>query len=216
MIIIINPSRLTRQDFFEKLINYLAEHEDVTLRQLKQEFAEVKNMDRQLESYIEAGYIIRENRRYYNGFSLLASVDGLELGQEVFVETKSNIYQDVKQLSFQLDLTNDTNAVIIREQVDFLREKLTLHAYFYRLKELLPLSEVQVPLYELLGDVNPAYALKYMTTFLLKFTRKEVVLQKRPDIFVQALGILGFIEQIDETSYRLTMELDKEELIFQK
>lgn len=215
MIITVNPTKLTKQSFFQDLINYLALHDEVILRDIKKSFSEVKNVDKLLDSYIDAGYIARENRRYRNQFSLLVSCDQLEFGQEVFVDDQSPVYQDLKNLTYEMDLANDTNALVIREKVDFLREKLTLNAYFYKMREQLPLSAEQAVLYELLGDVNPAYALKYMTTFLLKFTRKDILLQKRSEIFVQALVILGFIESVDEFSYRLTMELDRERLIFE-
>lgn len=69
-------------------------------------------------------------------------------------------------------------------------------------------------LYDLLGDVNQEYALKYMTTFLLKFTRKDLVMQKRPDIFVEALVTLGYLKQVEPTTYQLLMSLDKESLTF--
>lgn len=216
MIIIINPSKWARQDFFKKLINYLAGHEDVTLRQLKQAFSDEKNVDRQLESYIESGYIIRENRRYHNGFALLDSVEGLELGQEVFVETESLVFEALKSVDFTCQTTNQTNAVVIEERVDFLREKNTLDSYFHKMRTQEPLSAEQEKLYAILGDVNPDYALKYMTTFLLKFARKDKVLQRRTDIFVLALQELGFIEQVEEHSYQLSMQLDKETLVFTK
>lgn len=216
MIIIINPSKWARQDFFKKLINYLAGHEDVTLRQLKQAFSDEKNVDRQLESYIEAGYIIRENRRYHNGFALLDSVERLELGQEVFVETESLVFEALKSVDFTCQTTNQTNAVVIEERVDFLREKNTLDSYFHKMRTQEPLSAEQEKLYAILGDVNPDYALKYMTTFLLKFARKDKVLQRRTDIFVLALQELGFIEQVEEHSYQLSMQLDKETLVFTK
>lgn len=216
MIIIINPSKWARQDFFKKLINYLVEHEDVTLRQLKQVFSDEKNVDRQLESYIGAGYIIRENRRYHNGFALLDSVKGLELGQEVFVDTESPVFEALKSVYFTCQTTNQTNAVVIEERVDFLREKNTLDSYFHKMRTQEPLSAEQEKLYAILGDVNPDYALKYMTTFLLKFARKDKVLQRRTDIFVLALQELGFIEQVEEHSYQLTMQLDKETLVFTK
>lgn len=218
MIVIFNPTKQSKQPFFQALINYLHTHNDVTLRQIKQEFSEEKQVDKQMDSYIEAGYIVRENRRYRLEIALLDEMKlaELTLDEEVFVETDSPVYEALQQLTWTCELTNDTNAVIIKESVDFVREDLTLSSYFYKLREQLPLSSAQQVLYDLLGDVNQAYALKYMTTFLLKFARKDIVLQKRPDIFVQALVILGFIEPVDETSYRLTMDLDKEHFVFTK
>ena len=62
MIRIINPSRLTRQSFFKELIQYLDQHEGVILRAIKQEFADVSNIDRSIEEYIKAGNIRRESK----------------------------------------------------------------------------------------------------------------------------------------------------------
>mgnify|MGYP000559225573 CR=1 FL=1 len=67
-----------------------------------------------------------------------------------------------------------------------------------------------------LGDVNPEYALKYMTSFLLKFLKKEVVQQKRRDIFVDSLVLLGYIIQNEDGKYELAVEFDKERFIFIK
>ena len=55
-----------------------------------------------------------------------------------------------------------------------------------------------------------------MTSFLLKFTRKDKVIQRRSDIFVQALVTLDFLEEISPQTYALTMEMDPEQLIFRK
>ena len=52
MIKVINPSRLTCQPFFHELINYLDRHDDVTLREIKHEFANFSNIDRSMEEYI--------------------------------------------------------------------------------------------------------------------------------------------------------------------
>lgn len=214
MIILYNASKLTRQPFFQALINYLAVHEEVTLRQIKQAFPEEQQVDKYLESYIKAGYIRRENRRYFNAFSLLEDIAELEFDQEVFVDTESAVYSDLKTYCQKKRLHNDTNAVVIEEWVDFPREKLTLHSYFHKMRTQEALSQEQKALYAILGDVNPSYALKYMTSFLLKFTRKETVLQRRSDIFVETLLVLGYIEPAGPQSYRLAMQLDKERLLF--
>ena len=77
-----------------------------------------------------------------------------------------------------------------------------------------PLSEAQKPLYAVLGDVNPEYALKYMTTFLLKYVRKDELMQKRRDIFVDSLVILGYIRQNEAGKYELQASFDKERFTF--
>ena len=207
---------MTRQPFFQALINYLHQHQDVTLRQIKAAFEGEKNLDRQLDAYIEAGYIHRKNRRYQNAFRLLDSLDGLSLDQEIFVDTESALFDQLKEVTFRRQMTNATNDLIIEEDVDLMRENLTLDSYFYKMRTQEELSEDQKKLYAILGDVNPNYALKYMTSFLLKFTRKDKVIQRRPDIFVQALVTLDFLEEISPQTYALTMEMDPEQLIFRK
>lgn len=215
MIKILNPTRLTRQPLFEKLINYLDQHNDVILREIKREFAGFPNLDRFMEECIKAGYIRRDNKRYYQQVPLLEKLENLSLDQEVFIRDDSPIYQELLNLSFETQLANQTNAAILLEKTDFQRDKLTLSNYFYKMQRQYPLSEEQKPLYAILGDVNPEYALKYMTTFLLKYVRKDELLQKRRDIFVDSLVILGYIRQNEAGKYELKASFDKERLVFQ-
>ena len=215
MIKIINPTRLTREPLFEKLINYLDQHNDVILREIKREFAGFPNLDRFMEECIKAGYIRRENKRYYQQVPLLDNLENLSLNQEIFIRDDSPIYQELLNLRFETQLTNQTNAAILLEKTDFQRDKLTLSNYFYKMQRQYPLSEEQKPLYAILGDVNPEYALKYMTTFLLKYVRKDELLQKRRDIFVDSLVTLGYIRQNEAGKYELQASFDKERLVFQ-
>ena len=215
MIQIFNPSRLTRQPFFRDLVDYLDQHDDVILREIKAQFPEIP-VDKFLEEYIKAGLILRENKRYYLNLPFLESTESLELDQEVFVRDDSPIYQEILEKHFQTELRNQTNAAILKEYTDFAREKMTLSNYFYKVKHQYPLTEEQQALYGILGDVNPEYALKYMTTFLLKFLKKDQLMQKRRDIFVDSLEVLGYIRKNDEGKYELTVDLDKEKLIFLK
>lgn len=215
MIKILNPTRLTQQPLFEKLINYLDQQDDVILREIKREFAGFPNLDRFMEECIKAGYIRRENKRYYQQVPLLEKLENLSLDQEIFIRDDSPIYQELLNLSFETQLANQTNAAILLEKTDFQRDKLTLSNYFYKMQRQYPLSEEQKPLYAILGDVNPEYALKYMTTFLLKYVRKDELLQKRRDIFVDSLVILGYIRQNEAGKYELQASFDKERLMFQ-
>ena len=215
MIKIINPTRLTREPLFEKLINYLDQHNDVILREIKREFAGFPNLDRFMEECIKAGYIRRENKRYYQQVPLLDNLENLSLNQEIFIRDDSPIYQELLNLRFETQLANQTNAAILLEKTDFQRDKLTLSNYFYKMQRQYPLSEEQKPLYAILGDVNPEYALKYMTTFLLKYVRKYELLQKRRDIFVDSLVTLGYIRQNEAGKYELKASFDKERLVFQ-
>ena len=215
MITIINPTRLTRQPFFKDLINYLDQQDDVILRQIKAQFPD-QSVDKLMEEYIKAGFILRENKRYYLNLPFLTSTESLELDQEVFVRDDSPIYQEILEKHFKTELRNQTNAAILEEHTDFAREKMTLSNYFYKVKHQYPLTKEQQELYAILGDVNPEYALKYMTTFLLKFLKKDEVQQKRRDIFVDSLEVLGYIRKNEDGKYELAVEFDKERLIFIK
>ena len=213
MIQIFNPSRLTRQPFFRDLIAYLDQHDDVILREIKAQYPEVA-VDKYLEEYIKASLILRENKRYYLNLPFLVSTESLELDQEVFVREESPIYQEILKKKFQTELRNQTNAAILEEYTNFARDKMTLSNYFYKVKHQYPLTEQQQELYEILGDVNPEYALKYMTSFLLKFLKKDQVQQKRRDIFVDSLEILGYIRKNDANKYELAVDFDRERLTF--
>ena len=215
MIQIFNPSRLTRQPFFKDLVDYLDQHSDVILRQIKAQVPEVA-VDKLLEEYIKAGLILRENKRYYLNLPFLESTESLELDQEIFVRDDSPIYQEILEKDFKTELRNQTNAAILEEYTDFARKKMTLSNYFYKVKHQYPLTEEQQALYGILGDVNPEYALKYMTTFLLKFLKKDQIMQKRRDIFVDSLVLLGYILQNEDGKYELALEFDKERFIFRK
>ena len=214
MIKIFNPDKLTRQTFFKDLVNFLYQTDDVTLRQIKAKFQEVPKIDRLIEEYVQAGYIIRDNKRYTIGIELLNSLENISLDSQIFVDDESQIYTDLMKLTFETRLDNEANDLILVEKTSIVRDELTLSNYFFKLAENLPMSKAQEVLFDLLGDVNPQYALKYMTTFLLKFARKDEVAQKRPDIFVEALEKLDYIRKNDQDKYQLNMTFDKETLIF--
>ena len=215
MIQIFNPSRLTRQPFFRDLVDYLDQHNDVILREIKAQFPD-QPVDKLMEEYIKAGLILRENKRYFLNLPFLESTESLELDQEVFVRDDSPVYQALLEKTFEIELRNQTNAAILEEHTDFAREEMTLSNYFYKVKHQYPLTKEQQELYKILGDVNPEYALKYMTTFLLKFLKKDQLMQKRRDIFVDSLVLLGYIVQNEDGKYELAVEFDKDRFIFRK
>ena len=213
MIQIFNPSRLTRQPFFIDLVDYLDQHDDVILREIKAQFPDV-SVDKLMEEYIKAGLILRENKHYSLNIPFLESTDDLALDKEIFVREDSPVYPDLVEKTFETELHNQTNAAILIEHTDFARQKMTLSNYFYKVKNQYPLTEAQQKLYDILGDVNPEYALKYMTTFLLKFLKKDQLMQKRHDVFVDSLVVLGYVVQNEEGKYELAVDFDKEQLTF--
>ena len=214
MIIQFNPTKLCKQPFFMKIVNYLYLNQPVTLRTIKRQFPFQKNIDKLIEEFVKAGYIERFEKRYRLLISLVSDSSKIDLEQHFFINDDSTCYLELLNRRFVTEISNSTNEVVIIEQTSITRDDLTISNYFYKLSENLPLSEEQNRLYDLLGDVNPEYFLKHVTTFLLKYVRKEYALQKRRNIFVDALELLGYLVQVEEGRYLLNMDLDSEALVF--
>ena len=214
MIIQFNPNKLCKQPFFMKIVNYLYLNQPVTLRTIKRHFPFQKNIDKLIEEFVKAGYIERFEKRYRLLISLVSDSSKIDLEQHFFINDDSTCYLELLNRRFVTEISNSTNEVVIIEQTSITRDDLTISNYFYKLSENLPLSEEQNRLYDILGDVNPEYFLKHVTTFLLKYVRKEYALQKRRNIFVDALELLGYLVQVEEGRYLLNMDLDSEALVF--
>ena len=206
--------KLSKQPFFIDLINFLYLNQPVTLREIKKEFSSQDNLDRLIEEFVKANYIERANKRYSLLISFVSDVATVDLDHHLFIDDTSSLYQELMDRRFMTKVMNSTNDVIIQEYTSITRDDNTISNYFYKLRENLPFSEEQKRLYDLLGDVNSEYFLKYATTFLLKFVRKDVLLQKRRNIFVDALEILGYINQVEEGHYTLNMDLDIDGLVY--
>jgi uncharacterized protein (UPF0332 family) len=121
---IYNENRLTRQPFFKDLIQYLDSHEDVGLREIHRVFENVKNIDRQLDSFISAGFIWRENKRYGNNFPVFEDTDfdldidienaepiNFQFEETFFVRAESRLNQLLDQSVTYQTLKNSTNAL---------------------------------------------------------------------------------------------------------
>ena len=197
-----------------KIVNYLYLNQPVTLRTIKRQFPFQKNIDKLIEEFVKAGYIERFEKRYRLLISLVSDSSKIDLEQHFFINDDSTCYLELLNRRFVTEISNSTNEVVIVEQTSITRDDLTISNYFYKLRKNLPLSEEQNRLYDILGDVNPEYFLKHVTTFLLKYVRKEYALQKRRNIFVDALELLGYLIQVEEGRYLLNMDLDSEALVF--
>ena len=197
-----------------EIVNYLYLNQPVTLREIKRQFPFQKNIDKLIEEFVKEGYIERFEKRYRLLISLVSDSSKIDLEQHFFINDDSTCYVELLNRRFVTEISNSTNEVVIVEQTSITRDDLTISNYFYKLRENLPLSEEQNRLYDILGDVNPEYFLKHVTTFLLKYVRKEYALQKRKNIFVDALELLGYLIQVEEGRYLLNMDLDSEALVF--
>ena len=197
-----------------EIVNYLYLNQPVTLREIKRQFPFQKNIDKLIEEFVKAGYIERFEKRYRLLISLVSDSSKIDLDQHFFINDDSTCYLELLNRRFVTEISNSTNEVVIVEQTSITRDDLTISNYFYKLRKNLSLTEEQNRLYNLLGDLNPEYFLKHVTTFLLKFVRKEYALQKRRNIFVDALELLGYLVQVEDGRYILNMDLDSEALVF--
>lgn len=218
---IYNENRLTRQPFFQDLIEFLSENDDVTLRQIHKKFDGMKNLDRQLDSFIAADLIWREDKRYGNNFpifddEILSDVTENqptknEFDDVFFVKFDSKLREILDTSKIYQSLSNETNVVKLHFTSRFDRQTDTLANYFYKVANNYPLSALETEIYQMIGDCDIEYALKYMTTFLLKFTRKEIV-KNKADIFVKVLEKYGYVRQISEKEYESLIEFDEIEI----
>lgn len=197
-----------------EIVNYLYLNQPVTLREIKRQFPFQKNIDKLIEEFVKAGYIERFEKRYRLLISLVSDSSKIDLDQPFFINDDSTCYLELLNRRFVTEISNSTNKVVIIEQTSITRDDLTISNYFYKLRKNLSLTEEQNRLYNLLGDLNPEYFLKHVTIFLLKFVRKEYALQKRRNIFVDALELLGYLVQVEDGRYILNMDLDSEALVF--
>lgn len=234
---IYNENRLTGQPFFKDLIEYLAQHDEVMLRQIHKDFADVKNIDRQIDSFIAAGLILRSDKRYSLGFHVFndSEFDWETLKDKIaepqkniyeapiFIEKESRIEKLLSKSMLYQSLTNQTNQVILNFMTSFSYKEYpqnteipqSLANYFDKVAKNLPLTPLETEVYQMIGDVDPEYALKYMTTFLLKFMRKEVV-KSKSDIFVNVLEKYKYIEKISEKEYKCLLKFSEQVIPEQK
>ena len=215
MIIQFNPNKLSNQPFFYGIAELSISLSVCNFeRNSKNQFPLQKNIDKLIEEFVKVGYIERSEKRYRLLISLVSDPSTIDLYQHFFIESDSPSYQELLERRFVTEMTNSTNEVIIIEHTSITRNDLTISNYFYKLRKNLSLTEEQNRLYNLLGDLNPEYFLKHVTTFLLKFVRREYALQKRRNIFVDALELLGYLIQVEDGRYILNMDLDSEALVF--
>ena len=103
MIIQFNPTKLCKQPFFMKIVNYLYLNQPVTLRAIKRQFPFQKNIDKLIEEFVKEGYIERFEKRYRLLISLVSDPSKIVLDQHFFIndDSKKNVDEFTK-LGFKL------------------------------------------------------------------------------------------------------------------
>ena len=95
MIIQFNPTKLCKQPFFMKIVNYLYLNQPVTLRAIKRQFPFQKNIDKLIEEFVKEGYIERFEKRYRLLISLVSDSSKIDLEQHFFINDDSTCYLEL-------------------------------------------------------------------------------------------------------------------------
>ncbi|MBS7576692.1 MULTISPECIES: DUF1803 domain-containing protein [unclassified Enterococcus] len=228
---LLTTDKRLKYDIFLKSLLELLNQSVLSLREIKAKYSEVSQIDRKIDHYIDLGLIKRENKRYYLSSDLIAIQDDdivksiaeaqislleaseLKLNNVFFSQYFKNlqvvqpeyILLEAQPKLYRLDqLNNQTNQVVFYFLNQLTETELNPYLYFRHQDEEM-LTEKEQEINQYLGDVNPEYGLKYMTTFLLKFLKKAEVTQKRPDIFVRALADFKIIEGLGQNCYGLKL-----------
>ncbi|MDR1568732.1 MAG: DUF1803 domain-containing protein [Streptococcaceae bacterium] len=230
MYLLTNNRKLRQDTLLKSLLAALAK-EALTLRELKLRFKHIQKLDRAIDSFIDLGLIKRENKRYFLAEAPIAkTVDATPIVEievaaiEKTPHTAAFFYHyfdklqgslpdfclltcelaDTIQKTYRLNqLKNANNAVVFCTLDDLAESQHNLYHYFSHQDDE-NLNEIEQVMSQLIGDVNPDYALKYMTAFLLKLLDKKIVKYERKDIFIQALADFQLIEHT-EAGYQLSL-----------
>ena len=85
-------------------------HEDVTLRQIHKVFEQEKNLDRQLDSFIAAGFIWRKDKRYGNNFKVFTDAD-FDLSSKT-MPVAVNIYEEPFLWQLEVKWSRDWSSLL--------------------------------------------------------------------------------------------------------
>lgn len=216
--------KLQKDKFLQQLIEFLYQVTP-SLREIKAKFPDVPQIDRKIDIYIDEGIIYRENKRYYLFLKPsqtefpIAEIVNQEI--ELLKQHKPDIvffYHYFNQLRlsqpeyllvdkmpiiYQIEKLNcQKNGVSIYFLNDINGLSFNLFNYFkHQFNE--ELSEKEESINQLIGDVNPEYALKHMTIFLLKFISNINVTRTRKDVLIDAMAEFGMIQLKDGGEYQL-------------
>lgn len=216
-------TQLLRNPLFSQLTDFLYENQNVTLRQLTQQFSE-KGFIKFLESCIEAGLILREERRYRLGLPVFTGSDYQEVvthTQKTLLEgfetyALADICQWYQQQFYQIPesfaayfIANDVNLAQVNKVSN---EKLAiwsvnmqgfnsrdLPGYFEANRQLLePAAFSQ--LRRLVGDVDEEYFLGQVGWIISRVLRGK---QPRASIFLTALCQTEVLSKDFNNTYQL-------------
>lgn len=215
--------RVLRNPLFSKVTDYLYENRDVTLRQLTVAFTE-KGFIKFLESCIEIGVILREQRRYCLGVPVFTELDYQEAVEDTPATTFISLaaasslelcqwyQQQFAHLSESFPPFFITDDVKLAQVHKINNEKLAiwsvntvgpdsrdLPGYFSANRQLLePVAFDE--LRKLVGDVDEDYFLGQVGWIISRVLREK---NPRPNIFLSALYEAKVLSKENESNFKL-------------
>ncbi|WP_280738664.1 MULTISPECIES: DUF1803 domain-containing protein [unclassified Enterococcus] len=205
--------KIINQPLFSEIVAYFQEHQEteIILRSLKKQFPQ-KNFEALLEKMIQAGLILRENRRYTLAFSIIAEkkldYPKLDFGFPVVDAEKLAFFNRLYELWFE-----DTDYFFATSEiVPFYEKRLSknqklqfthivkkvenqqqLADYFYILQNGLEMPSNLQSVETLIGDVNPDYFLNQVALIMENIKNGK---KNRESIFLTALKETLVINQL--------------------
>lgn len=209
--------RLSRQHYFDSLSDYLYQHPQVTLRDLVKVFSEA-GFSRYLEACIEAGLILREERRYRLALPVFTREEQEQIrlseavqstlgawGKEA--ETIAGIFEE-KRIALtenfapyfvengttllRYSRVADEDLALCSASVGDLQEK-DLAGYFSA-NRIVSEPEVYAPLRRLIGDVDEDYFMQQTGWIVSRVLRGK---KPRDSIFLNALLMTEIVAESD-------------------
>lgn len=194
--------------FFDQLVAYLLNNESIILRDLKKQFADESLFDKKLEKLIDAGIVVRQNRRYTFGGKILT--DHYELPE--VVKEVSLTPRLLMQLAMRMKKIAESDFYLLNsEQVGWFQtfqtpyfswhilynhpEQTNIATYFNACATQNHLENHR-QMYALLGDIDVNYYLDQIEVLIekIKKGRRRI----RHSIFVESAEQFGLIEKSEE------------------
>lgn len=197
--------------FFDRLVDYLINHESVILRELKKHFADEHLFEKNLEKLIDAKIIIRENRRYTFGGKILKA-DCQIVDDQFLVDTTLFSRRLLMQLANRLKEIDFEDFYLIKTdqlayfktyqtpyfswQILYKNPKQTNIATYFTACLTQNHLENHQEMYTLIGDVDVVYYLDQIEVLIekIKKGRRRI----RGSIFVESAERFGLIQATDE------------------
>lgn len=199
---------IIESSFFNQLVAYLLNNESIILRDLKKQFADESLFDKKLEKLIEAGLVVRQNRRYTFGGKILT--DYYELPE--VIKNASLTPQFLMQLASKMKKIAAGEFYLLNsEQVVWFQtfqtpyfswhilynhpEQTNIATYFNACATQNHLENHR-QMYALLGDVDVNYYLDQIEVLIekIKKGRRRI----RHSIFVESAEQFGLIEKFED------------------